>query len=200
MIGLMKSLSDRDLLKPNISLKVVLDEAHFDGLSKGPDVGKTTSTENVNPVEEVDDSDDELSSSEDEGEVAQPEVAAWANNIMTQGKEISRPRSEKESVNTGGIQGRFWRRKGKSGAPFRNGFQRSALVRAATMATSSALSISNEVCKQKKVRKEAEATMQMGIKLGLTLTGHEDEVVERIMQMENENVDKVKGQGVKPGA
>ncbi|GMP26725.1 hypothetical protein CsSME_00003044 [Camellia sinensis var. sinensis] len=116
--GLMQSLSESDLLKPNISLEVILDEAHFDGHSKGHDNDKAVSAEKENPIEEVGDSDDELSPSKDEGEVSQPGAYVWANRIAAQVKESNRTRtkkelSEKETINTVGVQGRFWRRKRK---------------------------------------------------------------------------------------
>ncbi|KAI7991140.1 hypothetical protein LOK49_LG12G02435 [Camellia lanceoleosa] len=169
--GLTRSLSERDFIQPNISLEVVLDAAQVDGQSKGSENDKAAPAGEDSPSKEVGDSDDELSPSEDDGEVFQP-----------------------------GALGKFWRRKGRNGAPFKNGFQRGALVRAAAMATSSSISISNPGCNQKKIRKEAEVTVQLGINLGLALNGNEDEVLDRIIQMENDDTDKVKIQGVGSGA
>ncbi|KAI7990654.1 Equilibrative nucleotide transporter 5 [Camellia lanceoleosa] len=68
---LMRSLSDKDLIQPNISLEVVLDAAQADRHSKGSKNDKETLAGEKSPSEEVGDSDDELSPSEDEGEVFQ---------------------------------------------------------------------------------------------------------------------------------
>ncbi|KAI7992307.1 hypothetical protein LOK49_LG12G02447 [Camellia lanceoleosa] len=203
--GLTRSLSERDFIQPNISLEVVLDAAQVDGQSKGPENDKAAPTGEDSPSKEVGDSDDELSPNEDDGEVFQPGALVWANKIKAQLNESKRIRlqrgfSGKEKFNNVGVQGKFWHRKGRNGAPFKNGFQRGALVRAAAMATSSSISISNQGCNQKKIRKEAEVTVQLGINLGLALNGNEDEVLDRIIQMENDDIDKVKIQGVGSGA
>ncbi|GMP91370.1 hypothetical protein CsSME_00042101 [Camellia sinensis var. sinensis] len=53
------------------------------GLHGPIDLGKAVFYENACPVEEVGNSDNEISSSEDEGVVAQPVVASCANNVKT---------------------------------------------------------------------------------------------------------------------
>ncbi|XP_028085934.1 uncharacterized protein LOC114292187 [Camellia sinensis] len=175
------------------------------GHSKGPKNDRTILAGEESASEEVEDSDDELSPSEDEGEVFQFGAMARSNKIKTQLNEskrssLQRGCSGKEKMNNLGVQGKLWSRKGRIGAPFKNGFQRGALVRAAALASLSSLSISNNLRKQRKIRKEAEDTVQLGMTLGLAMNGKEAEVVERVIQMEVEDMDRVKAKGVEPGA
>ncbi|GMP41889.1 hypothetical protein CsSME_00011834 [Camellia sinensis var. sinensis] len=82
--GLMKSLSDRELIQPNISLEVVLDVAQADGHSKGSKNDKAILAGEESPSDEVGDSDDKLSPNEDEREVLQSGALIGANKIKTQ--------------------------------------------------------------------------------------------------------------------
>ncbi|GMP63436.1 hypothetical protein CsSME_00025132 [Camellia sinensis var. sinensis] len=104
-----KKLNEEDLGQNNLN----------HGLHGPIDSGEAVFSENACPVEEVGNSDDEISSSEDEGVVAQPVVASCAKNVKTQGKGISRPRSEKEMAVNVGPQGRLWKNKGKPGDQLR---------------------------------------------------------------------------------
>ncbi|CAL5380747.1 unnamed protein product [Camellia sinensis] len=105
-----KNLNEEDLGQNNLN----------HGLQGPIDSGEAVFSENACPGEEVGNSDDEISSSEDEGVVAQPVVASCAKNVKTQGKGISRPRSEKEMAVNVGPQGRLWKNRGKPGAQLRN--------------------------------------------------------------------------------
>ncbi|GMP74524.1 hypothetical protein CsSME_00031927 [Camellia sinensis var. sinensis] len=138
--GCMRRLDGSSLNLHGLNLEVELGQKYLHqedwghnivnhGLRGPTDLGKVTFSENVYPVEEVGNSDDEISSSEDEGVVAQPVIADWANNGKTQGKVSSRPRSEKEMVFNVGPQGRFWKSKGKSGAPLMRSLSESSMAK-----------------------------------------------------------------------
>ena len=68
------------------------------------------------------------------------------------------------------------------------------------MASSSSLSITNALRKQNRIRKEAEATVQLGKTLGLEMNGLEAEIVDRVIQMEIEDMERRKAKGVAPDA
>ncbi|GMP48917.1 hypothetical protein CsSME_00016098 [Camellia sinensis var. sinensis] len=188
--GLIRSLSSEDVNRPAIALEVVLSKAQFDGNCLGPNKAKISSVKEANPIEEGEASDnieDESSPSDEEEEIHQPGASGWDRKAEAQ-------------LNESRGFGKFWRKKGQKGIPFRNGFQRGALVRAATTASSSSLSITNALRKQNRIRKEAEATVQLGKALGLEMNGQEAEIVDRVIQMEIEDMERRKAKGVAPGA
>ncbi|KAI7990797.1 hypothetical protein LOK49_LG12G02717 [Camellia lanceoleosa] len=103
-----------------------VDSAHNNlnhGLCGPTDVREADLSEYVSPIEEVDSSAEESSSSEDEDVVGQHVVAAGAKNIKTKGKELSRPRPEKEVDINDGPQGRFWKSNRRPRALFSNSQQ-----------------------------------------------------------------------------
>ncbi|GMQ01617.1 hypothetical protein CsSME_00048188 [Camellia sinensis var. sinensis] len=188
--GLIRSLSLGDLNRPDITLEVVLDKAHFDGNHLGLENVKANIVEEVNPNKEVEASDsidDESSPSEEEGGVHQSGDYVWDSR-------------EDAQFNENRVLGKIWKRKDHKEISFRNGFQRGALIRAAAMASLSSLSISNVLRKQKRIRQEAEATVQLGKTLRLTMHGKEAEIVERLIQIEIEDIERMKDKGVELGA
>lgn len=72
------------------------------------------------------------------------------------------------------------------------------------MASSSSLSINNALQKQNRIRQKAEATVQLGKTLGLVMNGNEAEAeaeaMERVFQMEIEDIERRKAKGVVPVA
>ncbi|GMP59228.1 hypothetical protein CsSME_00022597 [Camellia sinensis var. sinensis] len=79
------------------------------------------------------------------------------------------------------------------GMLFRGSFQRGALLHGAVATISTSISLTNNSVSQIKMLKEAHDTIQVGKALGLNFGGYEAELVNKIVQMEEEDEIRVAG-------
>ncbi|GMQ05915.1 hypothetical protein CsSME_00050729 [Camellia sinensis var. sinensis] len=74
---------------------------------------------------------------------------------------------------------------------FSGGFQRGALLRAAVAAVSLSLSQNCQISRKRKmVLKEAQATLHIGRQLGMSCEGMEQEVINKLVELENQDAER----------
>ncbi|KAI8023293.1 Protein EXPORTIN 1A [Camellia lanceoleosa] len=78
---------------------------------------------------------------------------------------------------------------------FCKGFHRGAIFRAAAVVMSSTLSVSSGGYKHKLSQNEAQATVKMGKDLGIEMGGYEENVIQKIMEMENQDEERLAKMG-----
>ncbi|GMP49356.1 hypothetical protein CsSME_00016367 [Camellia sinensis var. sinensis] len=70
------------------------------------------------------------------------------------------------------------------------GFQRGAIFRAAAAAISSSLSQTSRLSKHDMLVNEAQATIRVGQSLGIDFEGKDDEVMRKIIEMEENDMEQ----------
>ncbi|GMP85223.1 hypothetical protein CsSME_00038461 [Camellia sinensis var. sinensis] len=92
----------------------------------------------------------------------------------------------------GGTRGRGIRRAQSTQTSLASGFNRGAVFRAAAAVLSQSLSKESQESRRRKKRvEEAREILQLGTRLGMTCEGKEAEVIHRIVQMEQQDEERL---------
>ncbi|GMP36113.1 hypothetical protein CsSME_00012402 [Camellia sinensis var. sinensis] len=199
--GFVKSLSGSDEIGPSINIEVVLEGAQSRGDQRGPaaiegaqsrgDQRGPAAIDNNRAVERV-------HSVEAQPKLNQRRVLGGPSNEAVQ-LTVYKPepverngRIRKRMGSAGGTRGRGKRRAQSTQTSFVSGFNRGAVLRAAAAALSQSLSKESQERRRRKKRvEEANEILQLGNRLGMNCEGKEAEVLQRIVEMEQQDEDRL---------
>ncbi|XP_028089322.1 uncharacterized protein LOC114289755 [Camellia sinensis] len=184
--GFVKSLSGSDEIGPSINIEVVLEGAQLRGDQSGPAA--------INNNREV----GRVHSVEAQPKLNQRRVLGGPSNEAVQ-LTVYKPepverngRIRKRMGSAGGTRGRGKRRAQSTQTSFVSGFNRGAVLRAAAAALSQSLSKESQERRRRKKRvEEANEILQLGNRLGMNCEGKEAEVLQRIVEMEQQDEDRL---------
>ncbi|THG21876.1 hypothetical protein TEA_021216 [Camellia sinensis var. sinensis] len=197
--GFVKSLSGSEGSRPGINIEVVLEGAQVGGPVDG------LSCALINKV--VPQTQNGLAQSREHTRCLSQAQELVRFNTTSVGREpvVTANTHRLQEGKKGGSRGRGKRGVHRNVASFSGGFQRGALLRAAAAVLSHSQSQNSRSSRRRKLAiEEAHATLQLGKRLGMNCEGKENEVVQKIVELElqdAERFDKIAkgGQGFAAG-
>ncbi|THG05886.1 hypothetical protein TEA_030110 [Camellia sinensis var. sinensis] len=183
--GFVKSLSGSEGSRPSINIEVVLEGAQVGGPVDG------LSCALIN--KEVSQTQNGLAQSREHTLCLSQAQELVRFNTTTVGREpvVTVNTHRLQEGKEGGSRGRGRRRVHRNVASFSGSFQRGALLRAAVVALSHSQSQNSRSSRRRKLAiEEAHATLQLGKRLGMNCEGKENEVVQKIVELELQDAER----------